>query len=146
MEAIDLVYEIEEQCEYFAKDIRARICDNIVAALNKCTSIEGDDYDALGMTYFDKVAIKYQSCSLEEISDGFEDILNNLIDVEYDNLSPIERHIMDYSCCSSRMECDIEASKTKIYTELCKLIDEHYYTEQVLKYVDILNGYGEDMD
>lgn len=146
MEAIDLVYEIEEQCEYFAKDIRARICDNIVAALNKCTGIEGDDYDALGMTYFDKVAIKYQSCSLEEISDGFEDILNNLIDVEYDNLSPIERHIMDYSCCSSRMECDIEASKTKIYTELCKLIDEHYYTEQVLKYVDILNGYGEYVD
>ena len=146
MEAIDLVYEIEEQCEYFAKDIRARICDNIIAALNKCTGIEGDDYDALGMTYFDKVAIKYQSCSLEEISDGFEDILNNMIDVEYDNLSPIERHIMDYSCCSSRMECDIEASKTKIYTELCKLIDEHYYTEQVLKYVDILNGYGEDVD
>lgn len=140
MEAIDLVYEIEEQCEYFAKDIRARICDNIIAALNKCNGIEGDDYDALGMTYFDKVAIKYQSCSLEEISDGFEDILNNMIDVEYDNLSPIERHIMDYSCCSSRMECDIEASKNKIMTYLCKIIDERYYTEVVQKFVDTLNG------
>ena len=140
MEAIDLVYEIEEQCEYFAKDIRTRICNNIIASLNKSTGIEGDDYDALGMTYFDKVAINYQSCSLEEISDGFEDILNEMIDVEYDNLSPIERHIMDYSCCSTRMECDIEASKSKIMADLCKMIDEHYYTEVVQKYVDILNG------
>ena len=140
MEAIDLVFEIEEQCEYFAKDIRARICDNIIAALNKCTGIEGDDYDALGMTYFDKVAIKYQSCSLEEMGNGFEDILNEMIDVEYGNLSPIERHIMDYSCCSTRMECDIEASKSKIMADLCKMIDEHYYTEVVQKYVDILNG------
>ena len=140
MEAIDLVYEIEGQCEYFAKDIRARICNDIIASLNKSTGIEGDDYDALGMTYFDKVAIKYQSCSLEEISDGFEDILNEMIDVEYDNLSPIERHIMDYSCCSTRMECDIEASKSKIMADLCKMIDEHYYTEVVQKYVDILNG------
>ena len=139
MEAIDLVYEIEEQCEYFAKDIRTRICNNIIASLNKSTGIEGDDYDALGMTYFDKVAIKYQSCSLEEISDGFEDILNEMIDVEYDNLSPIERHIMDYSCCSTRMECDIEASKNKIMADLCKIIDEHYYTEVVQKYVDILH-------
>lgn len=140
MEAIDLVYEIEEQCEYFAKDIRARICNDIIASLNKSTGIEGDDYDALGMTYFDKLAIKYQSRSLEEISDGFEDILNNMIDVEYDNLSPIERHIMDYSCCSTRMECDIEASKNKIMTDLCKIIDEHYYTEVVQKFVDTLNG------
>ena len=146
MEAIDLVYEIEEQCEYFAKDIRARICNNIIEGLNKCSGLEGDDYDALGMTYFDKVAIKYQSCSLEEISDGFEDILNNMIDVEYDNLSPIERHIMDYSCCSTRMECDIEASKNKIMTDLCKIIDEHYYAEVVQKYVDTLNGYGEALD
>ena len=140
MEAIDLVYEIEGQCEYFAKEIRARICNDIIASLNKSTGIEGDDYDALGVTYFDKVAIKYQSCSLEEISDGFEDILNEMIDVEYDNLSPIERHIMDYSCCSTRMECDIEASKNKIMADLCKMIDEHYYTEVVQKYVDILNG------
>ena len=140
MEAIDLVYEIEGQCEYFAKDIRARICNYIIASLNKSTGIEGDDYDALGVTYFDKVAIKYQSCSLEEISDGFEDILNEMIDVEYDNLSPIERHIMDYSCCSTRMECDIEASKNKIMADLCKMIDEHYYTEVVQKYIDILNG------
>ena len=140
MEAIDLVYEIEEQCEYFAKDICARICNDIIASLNKSTGIEGDDYDALGMTYFDKVAIKYQSCSLEEMGNGFEDILNEMIDVEYDNLSPIERHIMDYSCCASRMECDIEASKGKILAYLCKIIDEHYYTEVVQKYVDTLNG------
>ena len=146
MEAIDLVYEIEGQCEYFAKDIRARICNDIIASLNKSTGIEGDDYDALGVTYFDKVAIKYQSCSLEEIGDGFDDIINEMIDVEYDNLSPIERHIMDYSCCSSRMECDIEASKCKILADLCKIIDEHYYTEVVQKYVDTLNGYGEALD
>lgn len=87
MEAIDLVYEIEEQCEYFAKDIRARICNNIIEGLNKCSGLEGDDYDALGMTYFDKLAIKYQSCSLEEIGDGFDDIINEMIDIEYDNLS-----------------------------------------------------------
>lgn len=140
MEAIDLVYEIEEQCEYFAKDIRARICNDIIASLNKSTGIEGDDYDALGMTYFDKLAIKYQSSSFEEMGNGFDDIINGMIDVEYDNLSPIERHIMDYSCCSTRMECDIEASKSKIMADLCKMIDEHYYTEVVQKYVDILNG------
>ena len=140
MEAIDLVYEIEGQCEYFAKDIRARICNDIIASLNKTTGIEGDDYDALGMTYFDKLAIKYQSCSFEEMGNGFDDIINGMIDVEYDNLSPIERHIMDYSCCSTRMECDIEASKNKIMADLCKMIDEHYYTEVVQKYVDILNG------
>jgi hypothetical protein len=140
MEAIDLVYEIEEQCEYFAKDIRARICNDIIASLNKSTGIEGDDYDALGMTYFDKLAIKYQSRSFEEMGNGFDDIINGMIDVEYDNLSPIERHIMDYSCCSTRMECDIEASKSKIMADLCKMIDEHYYTEVVQKYVDILNG------
>lgn len=140
MEAIDLVYEIEEQCEYFAKDIRARICNDIIASLNKSTGIEGDDYDALGMTYFDKLSIKYQSRSFEEMGNGFDDIINGMIDVEYDNLSPIERHIMDYSCCSTRMECDIEASKSKIMADLCKMIDEHYYTEVVQKYVDILNG------
>lgn len=140
MEAIDLVYEIEGQCEYFAKDIRARICNDIIASLNKSTGIEGDDYDALGMTYFDKLAIKYQSRSFEEMGNGFDDIINGMIDVEYDNLSPIERHIMDYSCCSTRMECDIEASKSKIMADLCKMIDEHYYTEVVQKYVDILNG------
>lgn len=140
MEAIDLVYEIEGQCEYFAKDIRARICNDIIASLNKSTGIEGDDYDALGMTYFDKLAIKYQSSSFEEMGNGFDDIINGMIDVEYDNLSPIERHIMDYSCCSTRMECDIEASKSKIMADLCKMIDEHYYTEVVQKYVDILNG------
>lgn len=140
MEAIDLVYEIEEQCEYFAKDIRVRICNDIIASLNKSTGIEGDDYDALGMTYFDKLAIKYQSSSFEEMGNGFDDIINGMIDVEYDNLSPIERHIMDYSCCSTRMECDIEASKSKIMADLCKMIDEHYYTEVVQKYVDILNG------
>ena len=146
MEAIDLVYEIEEQCEYFAKDIRARICNNIIASLDKCTGLEGDDYDVLGMTYFDKVAIKYQSCSLEEIGDSFDDTINGMIDVEYDNLSPIERYIMDYSCCSSRMECDIEASKCKILADLCKIIDEHYYTEVVQIFVDTLNGYGEALD
>lgn len=147
MEAIDLVYEIEEQCEYFAKDIRNKICKNIIDSLNeKMTGVEGDDYDALGMSYFDKLSIKYQSCSLEEISFGFDYAINEMIDIEYDNLSPAERHFMDYSCCSEKIECDIEASKGKILTELCKMIDEHYYTEQVLKYVDILNGYGEDMD
>ncbi len=140
MKAAHLVFEIEEQCEYFAKDIRARICNDIIASLNKSTGIEGDDYDALGMTYFDKLAIKYQSRSFEEMGNGFDDIINGMIDVEYDNLSPIERHIMDYSCCSTRMECDIEASKSKIMADLCKMIDEHHYTEVVQKYVDILNG------
>ena len=146
MRAIDLVYEIEEQCEYFAKDIRTRICNDIITSLNKCSGIEGDDYDVLGMTYFDKIAIKYQSCSLEEICDGFDDIINKMIDVEYNNLSPIERHIMDYSCCSRRMECDIEASKSKIIRDLCRIIDEHYYTDVVQNYVDTLNGYGNEMD
>lgn len=147
MNATQLVFEIEEQCEYFAKDIRNKICKNIIDSLNeKMTGVEGDDYDALGMSYFDKLSIKYQSCSFEEISLGLDDAINRMIDLEYDNLTPAERHFMDYSCCSERMECDIEASQCKILTELCKLIDEHYYTEEVLKYVDILNGNGDEMD
>lgn len=147
MEAIDLVFEIEEQCEYFAKDICKKICTNIIDSLNeKMTGVEGDGYDELGMSYFDKLSILYQTHSLEETGCGLDDVLYEMIDVEYDNLNPMERHFMDYSCCSERMECDIEASKTKVYTELCKLIDEHYYTEQVLKYVDILDGNGDELD
>lgn len=147
MNATQLVFEIEEQCEYFAKDIRNKICRNIIDLLNeKMTGIEGDGYDELGMSYFDKLSILYQTYSLEEIGCGLDNVLYEMIGDEYDDLAPIERHLMDYSCCSERMECDIEASKTKVYTELCKIIDEHYYTEQVLKYVDILNGYGEDVD
>ncbi len=147
MEAVNLIYEIEDQCEFFAKEIRQKFCKSIIDSLNKnMTGIEGDDYDALGMSYFDKLSIKYQSCSLEEISDGFEEHINDMIDIEYDNLTAQERFFMDYCNCSEQMHINIEASKTKVLQTLCKFIDEHYYSEEVQRYVDILNGYGKAVD
>lgn len=45
MNATQLVFEIEEQCEYFAKDIRNKICRNIIDSLNdKMTGVEGHTY------------------------------------------------------------------------------------------------------
>lgn len=92
MDAQDLVFEFESDCESFAADIRKKICKSILRSLNKAmTGQDGDDYDSVGMSYVDKISIKYQSCSLEEISYGFEDGLWEMIDAEYNALSPQDR-------------------------------------------------------
>lgn len=53
MKATNLVFEIEEQCEYFAKDIRKKICTNIIDSLNeKMTGVEGDRVRRTGYVIF----------------------------------------------------------------------------------------------
>lgn len=137
MDVQDLVFEFESDCESFAADIRKKICKSILRTLNKTmTGQDGDDYDSVGMSYVDKISIKYQSCSLEEISYGFEDGLWEMIDAEYNALSPQDRHFLDYSKCSENNEIDIEGIKNEILSDLCKMIDEHYYTKKVQRYVD----------
>lgn len=137
MDAQNLVFEFEADCESFASDIRKKICKSILRSLNKTmTGQDGDDYGSVGMSYVDKISVKYQSCSLEEISYGFEDSLLEMIVAEYNALSPKDRHFLDYSKCSEHNEIDIEGIKNDILSDLCKLIDEHYYTKKVQRYVD----------
>lgn len=137
MEAKDFIYEFEADCDKFAVDIKRRMCKRILKTLNKTmTGEEGDDYDALGMSYVDKLSIKMQSHSLEEISCGLRDCFCEMIDAEYNALSPQERHFLNYSKCSEDNDCDIEGVKRDILSELYRMINDHYMTNKVQNYVD----------
>ena len=128
----DLIFEFERDCEYFAAPIRRKICKRIFRTLYKHSKeLVADDFDAIGMNYVDQISVLYQKYSLEEIDYGFEDRIWAMIEAEYEGLSSVDRQLLDYRHCSVKCEIDSEASKSKILSELCKMIDEHYYIKKI---------------
>jgi hypothetical protein len=141
MEAGEFISQFEDECRELAQPIIQKICKRILTSWNKqLTNTEGDSYDEIGMTYVDKLSIKYQSRSLEEFGYGFEDAIDDAIDAEYNCLNLCEQLILDYSECggyySLKYDCDREKVKKNILDELCKMIDKHYYTSRVQRFIE----------
>lgn len=133
MEALDLIFEFEKDCQSFSKNIRKRICKRIIKSLNNnLTGFAGDDYDAIGMSYFDKLSVRYQDSLDEDIVDG----LFEMIEAEINCLRSDDAHFLFYSRISEDYDIDHEAIRSDIFNDLCHMIDEHYYTKKVQKFIE----------
>ena len=133
----DLILEFERDCDYFAAPIRKKICKRILRALNKkYKDVKKHDFNFASLSYVDKISILYQHYPVDEIDYGFENRIIRMIDEECKKASPIERHFLFYSECSGQFVNESIDYQDKIFEELCIMIEEHYFTYKVQRYID----------
>ena len=136
----EIISNLERQCHELALPILNRMGRNIVRKMNKqmetSNTIIDDDMAGLGMRFFDQLSIYYQSRTYEEIMFGFDDYLEDIIQAEIDELSEIDRLILEhrsfYDLSQGTAEKHIFAD---VKNEVSSIIDQHYYTKRVQHFV-----------
>ena len=135
---IDFIYEIERDCERLSQDIISRLCKRAIKKLNKFdSSLAGktDDYPS-SFKFCDVLSVELQSSCYEEINPFLRDFIDNTLYDEYNELSQVERFIVDHSVCAEKCECDCDAVLRNIDSEFHKMLDEQYYTKKIQHFVE----------
>lgn len=137
--------ELEQQCERLSEPILNRMGWRIIKKMGKQmanTDIDQDFAD-LGLSFFDQLSIYYQSRTYEEIMFGFDDYVDETIEAEIDNLPEIDRLILEHrdleALSKGEMEDRIFAD---VKNEVSSIIDQHYYTTRIQRFVDRYNLQG----
>lgn len=122
----DLIHEIEKECADLSVDIIDKVCKRVWRNVNELRS---DEYDS----YMDEVTIKYvfREYSISEINPYLEDHFLSEIEKECKKLTPIERHILEYSACSEELCVDIDKIYNTIYDYFLGMIEEHSNTKEM---------------
>ncbi|MBQ7421614.1 MAG: hypothetical protein IJV27_05710 [Prevotella sp.] len=133
------VHELERQCKRLAEPIINRLGWRIIKEMGKQmanTEIDEDMAD-LGLSFFDQLSIYYQNRSYEEIMFGFDDYVDDSVQAAINGLTETERLILEhrsiYLLSEGKMEDKIFMD---VKNELSSIIDEHYYTSRVQRFVD----------
>lgn len=131
--------DLEQQSKYLSKPILNRMGWRIVKKIGKQmvnTDID-QDFAGLGLNFFDQMSIYYQSRTYDEMMFGFDDYINDLVDIEIDSLSEVERMILEnrdlYALSKGEMPARIFAD---VKNELSSIVDQHYYTTRIQRFVD----------
>lgn len=97
----------------------------------------------LGLSFFDQLSIYYQNRTYAEIMFGLDDYLDDIIDAAIDDLTEIDRLILEhrslYALSKGEMEDRIFID---IKNEVSSIIDQHYYTTRIQRFVDRYDLHG----
>lgn len=127
----ELIKEIQEQCEYFARDIITRLCKRAIRKMNSWdANIGTDDYPA-SFNFFDVLSIECQSKCYDEIRPYLQDAVEGALDNEYESLSPQERFFIDYIQCYYDNGYNSESIHQLIYNRFNELLNEHWQTKKI---------------
>lgn len=129
-----LIEEIQDQCEYFAKDIIIRLCKRAIRKMNSWNvQIISDDYPAQ-FKFFDALSIECQSKYYNEISPYLQETIEGVLDDEYENLPPKERFFVDYSQCYCDNGYDQISIQQLIYNRFNDMLNEHWQSKKISKF------------
>ncbi|MGL5980689.1 MAG: hypothetical protein ACRCZY_07435 [Phocaeicola sp.] len=140
LEKDKFILQFESGCKSYANDIIMRICKRAIRELNKQESTlagSSDDYPD-SFKFFDILSIERQDRSYEEINPFIEDYIEATLDNEYDKIQGLERLALDYSECYINSECDYEQVRQNIREQFQDLLNKHYSTNKIQKYLDRL--------
>ena len=139
------LYDLEQQCKGLAEPILNRMGWRIIRKMGKQmvnTDID-QDLAGLGMSFFDQLSIYYQTRTYEEIMFGFDDYLDDLIQAEIDDLTEIDRLILEHRDLHALSRLEME---DRIFGDVKKavssIVDQHYYTKRIQRFVDRYELYG----
>lgn len=126
-----IIEEIQDQCEFFARNITTRLCKRAIHKMNSWkVKIGTDDYPA-SFNFFDILSIEHQSKSFDEISPLLQDAIDGALNYEYENLSPQERFFVDYSRCYYDNGYDPLSIEQLIHNRFNELLNEHWGTKKI---------------
>lgn len=137
--------DLEQQCERLAEPILNRIGWRIIKKMGKQMANNDIDQDfaELGLSFFDQLSIYYQSRSYEEIMFGFDDYVDDTIDAEIGNLSEIDRLILEHRDLEALSKGEMEDRIfIDVKNEVSSIIDQHYYTTRIQRFVDRYDLHG----
>lgn len=123
--------DIQDQCEYFAKDIITRICKRAIRKMNSWDVRFGTDDYPSSFKFFDILSVERQSKSYDEISPFLKDAVEGVLDAEYEGLTPQERFFVDNSMGYYEREYDLTPIHMAIDKRFNELLNEHYQTKKI---------------
>ena len=131
--------ELERQCSSLSEPIINRMGWRVIRKIGK--QMKGQDIDQglgeLGMSIFDQMSIYYQSRTYEEFTFGFADYLDETVQAEIDDLSEIERMILDHRNLGALAKGETEDMIfADVKKEVSSIIDQHYYTTRIQRFVE----------
>ena len=142
-----IIESLEEQCRRLSQPILNRIGWRIIRRIGKdmekANMYIDDDMAGLGLSFFDQLSIYYQNRTYAEIMFGLDDYLDDIIDAAIDDLTEIDRLILEhrslYALSKGEMEDRIFID---IKNEVSSIIDQHYYTTRIQRFVDRYDLHG----
>lgn len=142
-----IIESLEKQCRRLSQPILNRIGWRIIRRIGKDMEKANmnidDDMAGLGLSFFDQLSIYYQNRTYPEIMFGLDDYLDGIIDAAIDDLTEIDRLILDhrslYVLSKGEMQDRIFVD---IKNEVSSIIDQHYYTTRIQRFVDKYDLHG----
>lgn len=136
----DFAYEVKDECEGLSKEIISRLCKRAIKGMNTLDSNlagSSDDFPS-NFTFFDVLAFERYSKDYDEIKPFLGDFVKNTLMEEYNKLPRIERFVLDYSELNDQFECDPDALANKILATFNRMLEDHYETRKIQRFVDKL--------
>ncbi len=142
-----IIESLEQQCSLLSRPILNRMGWRIIRRIGKTMERSNmdidDDMAGLGLSFFDQLSIYYQNRTYAEILFGFDDFLDDTIQTEIDELTEIDRLVLDHrnldTLARGEMEDQIFLDVKK---EVSHIIDQHYYTTRIQRFVDRYDLHG----
>ena len=134
---LDIIYEIERECNILSKDIFTRLCKRAIKEMNKLDPYlagSTDDYP-LSFSFFDILSVELQEKYYEEINPFLSDYVHSTLYREYEKLPTIERFVIDHSEFADHLECDLQAIKNNIYEVFREMLNKHYSTRRIQAFI-----------
>ena len=136
----DFAYEVKDECEGLSKEIISRLCKRAIKEMNKQEyNLAGssDDFPS-NFTFFDVLSFEKYHKDYDEIKPLLGDFVEATLMNEYDKLPRIERFVLDYSELNDQFECDPDALQNKILAAFNRMLEDHYETRKIQRFVDKL--------
>ena len=130
---LDLIYEIERECNTLSRDIIIRLCKRAIKEMNKQDAYlagSTDDYHS-SFSFFDILSIELQEKCYDEINPFLGDYVHSTLYSEYEKLPAIEKFVIDHSDFADHLECDLQAIKSNIYEVFRAMLNKHYTTRKI---------------
>lgn len=123
------------------KDVVKRMAWNIVRTLNKTMSSQVDDtLSHRGLNFFDVMSVKHRTLSYAEFFIGFEEELDRLMDIQIGALPDVEKMLFRFRdpllFHEEWDESVILAAKEEIKEEFGKILDGHYSTARMRRFLE----------
>lgn len=142
-----IIESLEKQCRRLSQPILNRIGWRIIRRvgkdMEKANMNIDDDMAELGLSFFDQLSIYYQNRTYAEIMFGLDDYLDDIIDAAIDDLTEIDRLILEHRSLYALSKGEMEdLIFIDIKSEVSSIIDQHYYTTRIQRFVDRYDLHG----
>jgi len=135
---LQVINDLERQCEDLAEPILERMGKHIVNRIKDQWGQRDldDNLGGVGLNIIDQMSIYYQHRNYWEFSFGFEDYLDDLILYEIDDLSELDRMILEHRDVTALSQCGMDSRIFRdVKNAFSEILDEHYRIARVQRAV-----------